>query len=866
MASPAFMRFLPRCGAAAAFGTLLGLAGCQSWLDDRYADSLPPTSGVQPIKGLAQNVSIRRNALGMPLIETGTFHDALFALGYVHASDRLSQMVSLRLLAQGRLAEMVGPGALEIDRFMRTVNLRQAAEIQYRNASPRLQRFFEVYARGVNAYLYRYRDKLPMDLAQSGYRPEYWKPEDSALVFALLNFGLAVNLQEEIASLTLAQKVGSDKLAWLTPTYPDENLPFDEAEKLKGLRLDGQVPGLAGVEGAARQVAALSMLGVAASNNWAIAPQRSRSGKSLMANDTHLPLSMPSVWNYVQIRSPKYQAAGVSIAGLPGVVAGFNGKLAWGMTMVLGDNQDLYLEQLRRQGNRLYYLADGKWQPTRERQETFFIKGQRPIREVIHETRHGPLLNSALGERKNILQPLPLKSGYGLAYRSIQQEADKTLDGFFDLSRAKTIEQAFDATREIRAMPLNIVFADEKHIGWQVTGRYPNRKEGRGLLPSPGWDGRYDWDGYADPILHPSDQDPQQGWLGTANHRTVQPGYGAQLSNSWYYPERAERIAQLAGASKSHDTQSMIRMQYDQTSLFVAKLQAMFDNPGMALPLRQAIDALPEAQRSRAREAYDRLMAFDGKLTASSSDAALYGAFLHESARQIFLDELGPEDGPAWKAFVETANLSYSAQATTCSGATTVRSGTIPALRRRRTSRQSSRAASPPPWSSANSDWGASARPGNGASCTPTNGRATARKWPPTWRRRARRTRRDQGLSRSRTLSGRRRPHHAGRIGLRLGPGLRHVADPGDAADRRLRPERTDDRREQQRPIRQSGQPALRRRYRRLAQGALRQLPVPATEPRSRLRQQATDAHSRSLNGRRGTFLRAVALNSRLTP
>ncbi len=477
----------------------------------------------------------------MPLIETGTFHDALFALGYVHASDRLSQMVSLRLLAQGRLAEMVGPGALEIDRFMRTVNLRQAAEIQYRNASPRLQRFFEVYARGVNAYLYRYRDKLPMDLAQSGYRPEYWKPEDSALVFALLNFGLAVNLQEEIASLTLAQKVGSDKLAWLTPTYPDENLPFDEAEKLKGLRLDGQVPGLAGVEGAARQVAALSMLGVAASNNWAIAPQRSRSGKSLMANDTHLPLSMPSVWNYVQIRSPKYQAAGVSIAGLPGVVAGFNGKLAWGMTMVLGDNQDLYLEQLRRQGNRLYYLADGKWQPTRERQETFFIKGQRPIREVIHETRHGPLLNSALGERKNILQPLPLKSGYGLAYRSIQQEADKTLDGFFDLSRAKTIEQAFDATREIRAMPLNIVFADEKHIGWQVTGRYPNRKEGRGLLPSLA--GTAATTGMAMPT----------------RSSTLRPGPAAGLAGYRQPPHRAARLRRpvvqflvLPGARRAH--------------------------------------------------------------------------------------------------------------------------------------------------------------------------------------------------------------------------------------------------------------------------------------------------------------------------
>lgn len=663
MASRAF-RPLPRLGLAATLSAAVSLTGCQTWLNDRYADSLPPTSGVQPLKGLAESVSVRRNALGMPLIETSTFHDALFAMGYVHASDRIGQMVGLRLMAQGRLSEMVGPGALEIDRFMRTVNLRQAANALYAGSSPRLKRFFETYARGVNAYLFRYHDKLPMDIAESGYRPEYWKPEDSALVFALLNFGLAVNLQEELDSLVLAQKVGAGKLAWLTPIYPDEELPFAEADKLKGLNLAGQIPGLAEVGGAAEAVAGLQMLGVAASNNWAIAPQRSRSGKSLLANDTHLPLSMPSIWNFMQIRSPKYSAAGVTIAGVPGVVAGFNGKLAWGMTMVMGDNQDVFLEQVRRQGGKLYYLADGQWKPASERVETFFIKGQRPVRETIYETRHGPLLNSALlGAKKNDLQPLPMSSGYGLAYQSIQAVSDKSLDAFFDLSRAKSVEQAFDATREIRAMPLNIVFADEKHIGWQVTGRFPNRKDGRGLQPSPGWDGRYDWDGYADPILHPSDQDPQQGWLGTANNRTVQPGYGAQLSSSWYYPERAERIAQLANASNRHDARSMIAMQYDQTTPFAAKLQGMLDAPGMAAPLKQAIQALPEGQRERAREALDRLMAFDGKLSASSADAALYEAFLQESAKQIFLDELGPEDSPAWKAFVQNADLSYSAQA-----------------------------------------------------------------------------------------------------------------------------------------------------------------------------------------------------------
>ncbi|MEX6503167.1 penicillin acylase family protein [Pseudomonas zhanjiangensis] len=660
MSSPVYRPLARLCLGVALSAAVL--SGCQSLLDSRYSASVAPDQGTVRLKGLAQSATVRRNALGMPLIETSTFHDALFTLGYVHASDRLSQMVGMRLMADGRLAEMVGPGVLDLDRFMRAVNLRQSAETLYRDASPRLRRFFEVYARGVNAYLFRYRDKLPMDLAESGYRPPYWKPEDSVLVFCLMNFGLAVNLQEEIAALTLTQQVGSDKLAWLLPTYPDEPLPFDEAAKLNGLQLKGQIPGLAAVGRAAGQVADAQMLGVAASNNWAIAPPHSRSGKSLLANDTHLPLSIPSMWNFVQIRSPKYQAAGVSIAGVPAVVAGFNGKLGWGMTMVMGDNQDLFLEKIRRQGDRLYYLADGQWLAAQERHETFFIKGQRPVRERIFATRHGPLLNSVLGERKHPLQPLQLSSGYGLALKTTQFEADKTLDAFFDLSRAQTVEQAFDAAREIRATPLNILFADAQHIGWQVTGRFPNRRDGLGLLPSPGWDGQYDWDGFADPMLHPYDQDPPQGWLGTANQRSVPRGYGMQLSNSWYYPERAERIAELAGSGK-HDTQSMIAMQYDQRSPFVAKLQVMLSAPGMAEPLKQAIEALAPPQRARAREALDRLLAFDGRLAAASADAALYGAFLHESARQTFLDELGPDTSPAWQALVDAAKLSYSAQA-----------------------------------------------------------------------------------------------------------------------------------------------------------------------------------------------------------
>ncbi|MCI8209517.1 acyl-homoserine lactone acylase subunit beta [Pseudomonas sp. S25] len=653
MASPARSKVVNRFGAAAATVGLLSLAGCQ--LGGGDSDSLLPASGTVAVKGLAQNVSLRRTNLGMPLIESSTFHDALFTLGYVHASDRITQMLTMRLLAQGRLSEMAGPGALDIDRLMRAANLKKSASELYSASTPRLQRFFEVYARGVNAYLFRYRDKLPADLASSGYRPDYWKPEDSALIFSLLNFSQSANLQEELSALVLAQKVGVDKLAWLVPTYPDEELPFSEADKLKGLNLGGQVPGLSGLNNVARQLTDLNMLGIAASSNWAIAPQRSRTGKSLLANDVQLPAGLNSAWSFVQIRAPKYQAAGATVAGLPLILSGFNGKLGWSMASVMGDNQDLFLEKLKRENNRLMYLADGKWLPTAAHEETFIVKGGRPVRETVYETRHGALLNSNPSEGQ-------LNNSLGLALQTPDLKDDKSLDAFFDLSRAPNVDKAFDASREIRAIALNMVFADASNIAWQVTGRYPNRREGLGLLPSPGWESRYDWDGFADSMLHPYDQNPQQGWIATANQRTFPKGYGMQLSNSWKAPERAERIAELANSGKQ-DTRSVIAMQYDQSTTFAAKLRKMFEAPGMVKPLKQAIDALPEAERSKAREAFTRLMAFDGKLTPTSADAALYELFLQESAKQIFLDELGPESSPAWKALVQNASLSYSAQA-----------------------------------------------------------------------------------------------------------------------------------------------------------------------------------------------------------
>ncbi|MBF8781496.1 penicillin acylase family protein [Pseudomonas fulva] len=632
-----------RLASAATLLGLLGLAGCQT---GGQPDTLAPTSGVQPLKGLAQNVSVRRNAMGAPLIESSSFHDALFSLGYVHASDRIEQMVAMRLLAQGRFAELAGAEALDSDRLMRAANLGQSAAQLYGNASPRLKRFLEVYARGVNAYLFRYRDKLPGVLAQGTYRAEYWKPEDSALIFALYAFSQSVNLHEELSALTLAQKVGSDKLAWLLPIAADEPLASAEAEKLRGLDIVRQLPGLAALTDASQRLAELGLLGNPGSANWALGPLRSRSGKSLLSSDSRAAWALVPV----QVHTSKYQVAGLSLPGLPIVLAGYNGQLAWSSSAVMADNQDLFLERLRHQGNRLHYLADGRWQPARGRNETFFVRGQPPQREVLYETRHGTLLAQ------------PDSASLGLALHLPTWEGDRSLDALFDLTRAGSLERAFETTREVGAAALNFVFADAQQIGWQVSGRYPNRRDGQGLLPSPGWDSRYDWDGYADPMLHPYDQDPATGWLGHASERSQPRGYGMQLSSSWYYPQRAQRLAQLAGNGR-HDSRSLMAMHDDQVSLLADKLKQMFDAPGMAQALQQAIAALPSEQRPKASEALARLKAFDGRLSPVSADAALYGLFLQQVARQTFLDELGPESEPAWKAFVGNARLSYSAQA-----------------------------------------------------------------------------------------------------------------------------------------------------------------------------------------------------------
>lgn len=642
----------------------LCVAGCSPLLNWHFKRQLDSPRGATTLPDLREPATISRDAYGIPYVQARNMEDMAMAVGYMHASDRLTQMTGIKLISQGRLAEMAGPEVLDLDIYMRTINLKRAGQDLYRNLKPEYRTLLERYADGVNAYVARHQDRLPPGLALAGYRPEPWRATDSSTIFALINLSLSFNLHEEIAALSVAQKIGAEKTAWLMPIHPDEPLPFAEAAKLKDLDLRAAAQSVSRLSELQPLLALFGLRGLAASNNWAISKDLSKGKASILCNDMHLMLSMPSLWNMGHIKCGAYEVAGMSVAGVPAIVAGYNGSLAWGMTMVMADNQDIFLEKLESRQGRLHYLYKGSWVPTIERREIFKIKGKAPLAITVNETVHGPLLNDILRkEPLHVFQARQVEAPYGLALSwAVADRDDDSMNAFFELSSARSVDQALPVIRRIRAIPLNMVFADKDNIAWQVIGNFPVRGKGRGLLPSPGWTGEYDWTGLLDTGLLPNAVNPPAGFIATANNRTVAADYPHVLSSSWYWPERAERIEQMTRATDQHTAETSKSMQLDVFSLFVPKLQRVMLSGTLLGAINQEIEAWKdEARRTQAHAALAMLREFGGDMRADSGSAALVSVFYDQATKNIFLDELGTQDSKTWQAFLVLNNESYNA-------------------------------------------------------------------------------------------------------------------------------------------------------------------------------------------------------------
>ncbi len=634
-----------------------------------YRDSMDNEVGELSFSGLKAPVEVRRDEFGIPAIKANNTEDLTFATGYVMASDRLAQMYSMSLLAQGRLSEMAGPVALDMDKYMRTLGINQIVQQKYATTDESVKRLLESFSRGVNAYIETHQGKLPFDFDLNKYKPEPWKPENSIYLFSILNLGVAFNSHEEVAYLNLAKALGHKKAAWLVPSYPDEPLPFEEAKKLEGIDLNAVQNELLTVANIQNKIMdTTSALGIAASNNWGVHKSKTKNNASIIANDTHLLLSQPSVWMMMSVDAPNYHATGIGLAGLPSVVAGYNGHIAWGETMVMADGQDIFLEQLKDIDGKKHYLFKGEWLPTKERIETFKIRGGDTDTITVHETHHGPLINSvSQNDPAHTMMMVKTEQQYGLALSWTATQPDKTIEGFLNLARAKNMEEAKAAISNVGYIHLNMIYGDKDNIAWQVTGNYPQRKKGTGFLPSPGWTGEYDWDGYVDVEKFPYVLNPAQGFISTGNDRTVDTSeYDFTLTNSWYFPERGERIKQLLSATDQHTFQTSIDMQADQHDVLVVKIQRVFKQ--LEKPLAAAIDSLSKGDQIKAKATLKTILEFNGDMLVDSQPGAVMAMFDHQLTRGIFYDELAEEktkvdseDKLLWKSFINMNGRSYSA-------------------------------------------------------------------------------------------------------------------------------------------------------------------------------------------------------------
>lgn len=624
--------------------------------------SVVSETGTIKLAGVRGSVTIARDEFGVPLVKADNEYDAFFGAGYAAATDRLWQMYSTKLAVTGRLAEVAGSKMLPVDVYMRSVGIKRNVDRAIDKMPAKYREPLEAYSAGVNAFLQTH-SSLPLEFFLTGYKPEPWTVYDCGYVFGALSFGLALNINEELFFLDAAHKLGAEKAAWLVPTYQDEPIPFAEAQKIDKKVASAIFPEAERLRNTIGEVEKVFRHGMPASNNWAISGKKTKGGRAIIANDTHLPITMPGLWYMMSIESPTYKAAGVTIAGQPYIQLGYNGSVAWGATMVEADCQDLFIETIKSENNQTLYLkADNTWAPVREVKEHFKVRFGRDKDITLRFTGNGPLVSDAVKQLD--VEPLtPLvpvggvKTQQHFAMRWTLQDGDTAGIGIYEMGSATTMEEFRKATSKIHSIYLNLVYSDGENIAWQTTGKIPVRSKGNGQLPSIAAEG-YRWKSYLPFAQQPHRENPDSHFLVTANERTVPKDDKRQISSVWYSPERSERISDLLSAKDDWQGTDVEQMQLDLFSKMAEKTQLVFKS--IEGELNAAIAKLPEKKQTRAKAALAIFRKFDNTMTRTSQGGALMGAFYHVFTRNVFGDEL-EIDSPLWKSFIQTNLRSYSA-------------------------------------------------------------------------------------------------------------------------------------------------------------------------------------------------------------
>ena len=598
------------------FLALLAVAAAGGYVYLRQ--SLPAWEGEVQVRGLAAPVEILRDRFGVPHIFARSERDAHFALGFVHAQDRLWQMEMNRRTGSGRLSEVLGPRALEADRFLRTLGVRRAAQANLAHLDDETRSNLDAYAAGVNAFIGT-RPVLPPEFLITSVTPEAWTPADSLSWLKMMAWDLGGNWRNELLRMRLSKTLPLARIHEFLPPYPGD-APL-QIRDLEELYRDKQPPRIAAAEAGSDPISG--------SNSWVVA--RGASGKPLLANDPHLMLTAPPVWYLAHLEAPGLSAIGGTLPGVPGVLVGRNARIAWGFTNTGPDVQDLYLEKIDTLGR---YLAPEGPRAFTILKEEIRVKGEQPQPLEVRLSRHGPVISDVSSGASDATP-----RGYALALQwTALAEDDRTMRAALRIAKAASWGAFQGALEDLHSPQQAVTYADaDGNVGFIVAGRVPVRKPAndlKGLAPAPGWDARYDWSGYVPFAELPQAFNPPGASVVLANQKIVPPGYPHHITAEWQPPYRAGRIAELLRRDSSHTVAGFARIQMDVVSPAVREL----------LPL--LLDATPAS--NEAAEAVKLLAGWDGTMSAGRPEPLIAIAWWRELARAVYADELGDAFRGSW--------------------------------------------------------------------------------------------------------------------------------------------------------------------------------------------------------------------------
>lgn len=600
--------------------------------------SLPQTMGTVQLSGLQGTVEIIRDKNGVPHIFATTDLDALFALGYVHAQDRMWQLEMNRRIGNGRLSEVLGEATLSIDKFQRTVGYARLVHQEYDRLEERTQQSLQAYAAGVNAWINE-GHLLPPEFLILGVKPEPWTVYDSLVWAKMMAWDLGGDYELELLRAKLLAALGPERAAQLLPDYPKDAVTILSAS------LTPQSPNLQSM-GWNHLISDLPTTLLAfndhfdssftyggrevGSNDWVIGGARTESGKPILADDPHLGASIPSIWYLAEIQGDHLHVTGATFPGLPAIVIGHNEKIAWGVTNLNPDVQDLYIEKIN-PANPNQVEVNGQWQEMQISQEEIKVSGEdKPIQWAARWTRHGPLISDV----SDTSTPVALR------WTALDND-DTTIDAFVGINYATNWDDFRQAMHKFIGPSQNFVYADtEGNIGYFGPGHIPIRKQGNGYLPVPGWNDDYAWTGWIPFDQLPQAYNPKAGFVATANNKVVPEDYPYFVSNDWAEPYRAERITEMIETlSKDGEKISLddvATIQGDQNSTEVRRTLPLLLATVNGAKSSQEVSPLSDRQK----QALEILTTWDGKSAIDSVAASIYEAWIIQLTQAMFKDDL----------------------------------------------------------------------------------------------------------------------------------------------------------------------------------------------------------------------------------